>query len=150
MHGIRPIIWAAVVIALAGPPSAQAPPPTGQYDRAQVAAAGIHYGQCVMCHGANGDQIPNVDLRRGQFPTVVSDADLVRLLATGKPGSGMPSFRMLRTDKVTALTAYIRSGFDAMGAAVKIGDPARGETLFSGKGGCATCHRVNGKGPYSA
>jgi putative heme-binding domain-containing protein len=143
-------LWAAVVIALAVPLSAQAPPQAGQYDRAQVAAGGILYGQCVMCHGANGDQIPNVDLRRGQFPTVVSDADLVRLLATGKPGSGMPSFPMLRTDEVTALIAYIRSGFDAMGAAIKIGDPARGEGLFSGKGGCATCHRVNGKGPYTA
>jgi putative heme-binding domain-containing protein len=62
----------------------------------------------------------------------------------------MPSFPMLRTDEVTALIAYVRSGFDAMGAAMKIGDPARGEALFSGKGGCATCHRVNGKGPYVA
>jgi mono/diheme cytochrome c family protein len=141
MHGIRPITWAAaVVITLAVPLSAQAPPQNSQYDRAQIAAGGILYGQCVMCHGANGDQIPNVDLRRGQFPTVVSDADLVRLLATGKPGSGMPSFPMLRTDEVTALIAYIRSGFDAMGAAVKIGDPGRGEALFS----------VNGKGPYTA
>jgi putative heme-binding domain-containing protein len=143
-------IWAAVVIALGAPVSAQAPPQTGQYDRAQVAAGAILYGQCVACHGPNGDQIPNVDLRRGQFPTVVSDADLVRVLATGKPASGMPSFPMLRTDEVTALIAYVRSGFDAMGAAMKIGDPARGEALFSGKGGCATCHRVNGKGPYAA
>jgi putative heme-binding domain-containing protein len=150
MHGIRPIIWAAVVIALGAPVSAQAPPQTGQYDRAQVAAGAILYGQCVACHGPNGDQIPNVDLRRGQFPTVVSDADLVRVLATGKPASGMPSFPMLRTDEVTALIAYVRSGFDAMGAAMKIGDPARGEALFSGKGGCVTCHRVNGKGPYVA
>src|SRR5215510_7882195 len=137
--------WAAVAIALSVRLSAQSPPQTGQYDRAQIAAGGVLYGQCVMCHGANGDQIPNVDLRRSQFPTVVSDADLVRLLATGKPASGMPAFTVLRTDEVTALIAYIRSGFDAMGAAVKIGDPARGQTLFSGKGGCATCHRVNGK-----
>lgn len=150
MHGIRPIIWAAVVIALAAPLSAQTPPQTGQYDRAQVAAGGILYGQCVACHGPNGDQIPNVDLRRGQFPTVVSDADLVRLLATGKPASGMPAFTVLRTDEVTALIAYIRSGFDAMGAAMKIGDPTRGQALFSGKGGCATCHRVNGVGTYTA
>jgi len=150
MNGIRPIIWAAVVIAFAARLSAQTAPQTGQYDRAQVAAGGILYGQCVACHGPNGDQIPNVDLRRGQFPTVVSDADLVRLLATGKPASGMPAFTMLRTDEVTALIAYIRSGFDAMGAAMKIGDPARGQTLFAGKGGCATCHRVNGAGTYTA
>jgi putative heme-binding domain-containing protein len=150
MHGIRPLLWAAVAIALAVRLNAQTPPQAGEYDRAQIAAGGILYGQCVACHGPNGDQIPNVDLRRGQFPTVVSDADLIRVLATGKPASGMPSFPMLRTDEVTALIAYIRSGFDATGAAVKIGDPARGQALFSGKGGCATCHRVNGTGPYAA
>ncbi len=153
MHGTRPVLWAAVLFTLAARLAAQnpAPQPSGQYDGAQIAAGAILYGgQCVACHGPNGDQIANVDLRRGQFPTVVSDADLVRLLAAGKPASGMPPFAVLRSDEVTALIAYIRSGFDAMGAAVKIGDPARGEALFSGKGGCAACHRVNGKGPYAA
>src|SRR6185295_16750480 len=134
MHGFRPFLGAAVAVALAAHLAAQNAPqnPAGEYTRADIEAGSRVYAQCVGCHGANGDQIPNVDLRRGQFPTVVSDADLVRLLATGKPGSGMPSFPMLRTDEVTALIAYIRSGFDAMGAAIKIGDPARGEALFSG------------------
>jgi putative heme-binding domain-containing protein len=152
MHGIRPILWAIVVFTLAARLAAQnAPAQTGQYDQAQIAAGTILYGgQCAACHGPNGDQIAGVDLRRGQFPTVVSDADLTRILANGKPASGMPPFNVLRTDEVTALIAYIRSGFDATGAAVKIGDPARGEALFSGKGGCASCHRVNGKGPYTA
>jgi putative heme-binding domain-containing protein len=31
-----------------------------------------------------------------------------------------------------------------------VGDPARGKALFEGKGQCATCHRVNGKGPRLA
>ena len=34
---------------------------------------------------------------------------MVRLLATGKPAAGMPSFTVLRSDEVTALIAYIRS-----------------------------------------
>jgi putative heme-binding domain-containing protein len=33
---------------------------------------------------------------------------------------------------------------------VKVGDPARGRTVFEGKGGCATCHRVSGRGPRLA
>jgi putative heme-binding domain-containing protein len=153
MHGTRPVLWAAVLFTLAARLAAQnpAPRPSGQYDRAQIAAGGILYsGQCVACHGANGDQIAGVDLRQGKFPTVVSDVDLVRLLATGKPAAGMPAFTVLRTDEVTALIAFIRSGFDAMAVSVRVGDPARGEGLFSGKGGCATCHRVNGRGPYVA
>jgi putative heme-binding domain-containing protein len=72
------------------------------------------------------------------------------VLETGKPAAGMPAFTVLRSDEVTALIAYIRSGFDATGTAVTAGNPGRGETLFSGKGGCATCHRVNGRGPYTA
>ena len=43
--------------------------------------------------------------------------------------------------------AFIRAGFDATATAVKVGDPKRGQTLFEGKGACATCHRVNGRGP---
>jgi putative heme-binding domain-containing protein len=31
-----------------------------------------------------------------------------------------------------------------------VGDAARGKSLFEGKGQCATCHRVNGKGPRLA
>jgi putative heme-binding domain-containing protein len=31
-----------------------------------------------------------------------------------------------------------------------IGDPARGKIVFEGKGACAQCHRVNGKGPRVA
>ena len=36
------------------------------------------------------------------------------------------------------------------GTAVKVGDAGRGQALFDGKGACATCHRVNGKGPRVA
>jgi len=152
MHGFRPLFGAAVVFTLAARLAAQNAPAnqTGASDRTQVAAGAIIYGQCVLCHGVNGDQINGVDLRQGKFLTVASDADLVRLLATGRPGAGMPAFTVLRSDEVTALIAYIRSGFDAMGAAVKVGDPARGQALFSGKGACTTCHRVNGRGAYAA
>ena len=152
MHGFRPFLGAAVAVALAAHLAAQNAPqnPAGEYTRADIEAGSRVYAQCVGCHGVNGDQIPNVDLRRGQFPTVVSDADIVRLMATGKPAAGMPPFSVLRTDEVTALVAYIRSGFDAAGTAVKVGDPGRGEALFSGKGGCGTCHSVNGRGSYSA
>ena len=46
--------------------------------------------------------------------------------------------------------SFIRAGFDVNATAVKLGDARRGEALFAGKGGCATCHRVNGKGPRLA
>jgi putative heme-binding domain-containing protein len=33
---------------------------------------------------------------------------------------------------------------------VKVGDAAKGRAVFQGKGECAMCHRVNGRGPRSA
>ena len=153
MHGLRPLLGAAVAVALAAHLAAQNAPqnPAGQYDRALLeTGARIYAGQCSACHGANGDQITGVDLRRGQFLTVVSDEDLLRVLAAGKPAAGMPSFAVLHTDEVNSVVAFIRSGFNATGEGVKVGDTARGAAIFDGKGGCTSCHRVNGRGAYTA
>jgi putative heme-binding domain-containing protein len=138
----------AVASALAQTPIESHP---GEYDRADVEAGSrLYSSQCVACHGINGDMVPGVDLRRGLFKTVVSDDDLVRLLGTGRPDAGMPSFATLQPREVTGVVAFIRAGFDAAGTAVKVGDPMRGQALFTGKGACATCHRVNGRGPRTA
>jgi putative heme-binding domain-containing protein len=61
----------------------------------------------------------------------------------------MPPFAFQPVE-LDGLLAFIRSGFDVGGIAVKVGDAARGQALFDGKGGCASCHRVNGKGPRIA
>ena len=123
----------------------------GQYDRADIEAGSrLYAGQCAPCHGPNGDLVASVDLRRGTFKTAVSDEDLARLLATGVPAAGMPAFTTLQSRETIAVIAFLRAGFDAVAGAVKVGDPARGQALFSGKGGCATCHRVNGRGPRVA
>src|SRR5258705_12065074 len=152
MHGFRPLLGAAVAVALAAHLAAQNAPqtPAGQYTRADIEAGARIYAQCVGCHGVNGDQIANVDLRRGQFPTVVSDADLVRLMATGKPAVGMPPFTVLRTDEGTTLGAYIRSGFDAAGGAADGGPPRRGGGAFFGEGGGPTGPRAHRRGSRRA
>ena len=123
----------------------------GQYDRADIEAGSrLYAGQCAPCHGPNGDMVASVDLRRGTFRTAVSDEDLARVLATGVPAAGMPAFATLQSRETTAVIAFLRAGFDAIAGAVKVGDAARGQSLFSGNGGCATCHRVNGRGPRVA
>jgi mono/diheme cytochrome c family protein len=81
-------------------------------------------------------QINGVDLRAGKFLTVRTDEDLARVLASGRPAAGMPSFAVLHTDEARAIIAYIRSNFDATAEGVKIGDAARGAAIFDGKGGC--------------
>ena len=122
----------------------------GQYSRTDVEAGQRLYGpQCQVCHGANGDGVPGIDLKLGRFRRASSDDDLARTITSGVPGTGMPAF-VLRPEELLGLVAFIRAGFDPASASVRVGDAARGRALFQGKAGCAECHRVNGLGPRVA
>jgi putative heme-binding domain-containing protein len=119
------------------------------YSSADVANGLRLYGaQCQLCHGANGDTVAGVNLRLGRFRRAVTDDDLARVVAKGVPPA-MPGFSF-SADETRGLIAFIRAGFDPSGTAVKVGNIDRGKALFSGKGGCASCHRVNGVGPRQA
>jgi putative heme-binding domain-containing protein len=116
----------------------------GQYSAADIGSGSRLYGdQCASCHGAAGDAVGGVDLRRGRFRTASSDDDLRRLVRSGV--AAMPAFNFSDAE-LTAIVAFIRAGFDLNARAVKVGDTARGRTVFEGKGGCMSCHRVNGTG----
>jgi putative heme-binding domain-containing protein len=105
----------------------------------------LYRNNCFACHGPDGDSIPGVDFRRGQFKRVASDADLLRVIASGVPGTAMPPSAFNDGNRY-ALVAYIRSMHDTAQSAVGSGDPAHGRAIFEGKGGCQGCHRVNGTG----
>ena len=144
-----PCLGAVVALALWLPAAhAQAP---GQYALADITfGSQIFATQCTACHGANGDSVPGVNFRAGQFKVPVSsDFDLRTIITTGVAGTAMPSFNF-DTAELTEIIAYLRnmSAFDARG--VTMGDAGRGQALFEGKGNCASCHRVNGKGPRVA
>lgn len=120
-----------------------------QYTQAEIAAGyRLYTTQCVQCHGGNGDGISGVDLRRGVFRRATSDEDLGRVISNGVPGAGMPPFK-LEPAELTGVIAFIRAGFDQT-ASVRVGDPARGRTLYEGRGACASCHRVGGRGALTA
>jgi putative heme-binding domain-containing protein len=140
------VLVAAYAVAGAGAQSSQDHTYTSQ--DIQIGSR-LYAGQCATCHGQNGDTVSGIDLRRGQFRRPMSDEDLRRTIAIGVPGTGMPPFN-LQPSEVDGLIAFLRAGFDVSGTAVKVGDAARGKPLFEGKGGCGTCHRVQGKGPRVA
>jgi cytochrome c oxidase cbb3-type subunit III len=147
----RPIVCAAVLFLGALWTSA-----THAQDRAVAyAPADIRYGaqiyaaQCSACHGVNGTQIGGVDLGGGQLRRASSDQDLRAVLANGIPGTAMPPFRF-DPSEVTAIVAYVRNMRNFDSHAGNLGDAARGRAWFEGAGGCASCHRVNGKGPRVA
>ena len=116
---------------------------------ALATGAEVYVENCALCHGPDGTWVPDVNLARGEFPTVVTDADLRRVITEGAAGGRMPAFN-LNADRLDGIIAFMRTGFDPDGEPVTLGDAARGATVFNGAGGCNTCHRVNGVGPYTA
>ena len=122
----------------------------GQYDAAVIEAGRRLYGQqCRACHGNTGDGVPAVDLKVGRFSSADNDEAIAKVITGGVPGKGMPGFTF-DPREVTSLVAFIRAGFDEASLSIKLGNPQRGRALFEGKGECAGCHRVNGKGPRLA
>lgn len=100
---------------------------------------------CQNCHGPDGNEIPGVDLGRGQFKTASTDADLIRIIRNGVPGTAMPPVNMPE-EQAARIVAYLRSVAKNRRSDIAAGDLVRGKALFEGKGKCVTCHRVNGVG----
>jgi putative heme-binding domain-containing protein len=100
---------------------------------------------CSPCHGLNargGARGP--DLTSGRWTHGSSDAEIFRTITSGVPGTQMPA-NGFEDSETWAIVAYLR--YLAPARAVKLeGDASKGEKIFAGSGGCATCHMVNGRG----
>ena len=106
----------------------------------------LYEANCSRCHGAEGNLVAGVDFARGKFLRASTDQDLVRVIRMGIPAAGMPPGKYSDFQAET-IVAYIRSmGGSTLANKPALGDPARGRSLFEGKGGCLACHRVNGHG----
>ena len=118
----------------------------GEYARADIEfGAGLYGENCATCHGANGDQIPNVDLRSGRFRNASTDRDLRRIITTGIPDTPMPP-GAYNAAELTGLVAFIRTMGDVDPGTLTVGDAVRGQAVYNGKGDCASCHRIRGQG----
>ena len=149
MRAVRrsPPLVALLCLAAGGQLMAQAH--VGQYEQADIAfGSALYTTYCVVCHGENGDLFPGVNLRSGEFRHAVSDRDLRGILLTGIPGTAMVA-GAYEAAELVALVAYLRN-MDADIGGVELGDAARGQALFEGKGDCGSCHRVAGQGPRFA
>ena len=116
----------------------------------------LYQSSCAGCHGPGGDMVPGIDLLRNQFRRATSDVEIIRLIQSGIPGTTMPPSSFSET-QAGAIVAFLRSaapgsGRGGAGAAASVprGDMAKGRAIFTGKGECGTCHRVNGVGPRVA
>ena len=124
--------WAqAPVTPNVGPPG---PPPNGEQ---------LYKENCVECHGLEGDAVPDVDLGHGRFRRGTTDPELVGIVLRGIPNTAMPPNNFSEA-QASAIVQFLRA--KARRAAASAGSPAAGQAIFTGKGNCTSCHRVNGTG----
>ena len=113
---------------------------------------GLYQGNCLGCHGNNGDSVEGVNLGKGRFRHASSDEDLIALIRAGIPSTLMVARPQFSYGELRSLVAFLRNmqTGGVLTAAdtreVKIGDAKAGQQLFFGKGGCSKCHGVNGGG----
>jgi cytochrome c oxidase cbb3-type subunit III len=104
---------------------------------------------CASCHGLDGrggERGPNIATRAAVQQ--LSDEETRHVLRSGIPAAGMPAFSALGAPKIKAVMDYLRILQGGGKAASISGDAQRGKLLFSGKGGCAKCHMINGAGGF--
>lgn len=122
-------------IALAqAPPGGAPPPPNGEQ---------LYMENCADCHGPEGDVVPGVDLGHGRFRRATTDPELVGIVLRGIPNTAMPPNNFTEA-QAAAIVAFLRA--KASRAAASAGDAANGRAIFTGKGNCVSCHRVDGVG----
>jgi len=105
--------------------------------------------QCSTCHGLNaagGNESAGPDLTTGQFRHADSDAGLFRVIRDGVRSTSMLGLGADANDQsIWQLVTYLRS-LDVTAGGTPSGSSAAGQQLFTGKGNCARCHMVNGRG----
>lgn len=105
-------------------------------------------GRCAVCHGVDAKGYRGTDLTSGEWMHGGTDADLLRTIKKGVPGTEMPGNPNMSDDEVWMVIAYLRTLADASARAPESGDPGRGEQLFWAreKGNCGQCHMVGDRG----
>jgi len=89
-----------------------APQHPGQCAPADIVNGSRLYGeQRTTGHGATGNLVGGVDLRRSQFWNASSDEDLKKVVSTGLPNAAMPPFTFSASE-LDAVVAYICSGLE--------------------------------------
>jgi len=100
---------------------------------------------CANCHGPDGDQVSGIDLGRNIFRRAKTDQDLIQIIRTGIPGTSMPASDM-PVAQAEQIVSYLRTTAATKRSNTSVGDAMRGKALFTGKGACGACHRVDGVG----
>jgi|HubBroStandDraft_6_1064221.scaffolds.fasta_scaffold87829_2 alcohol dehydrogenase (cytochrome c) len=101
--------------------------------------------RCASCHGADGgggEFGPNIADVRGLAHRDLNVADIIK---NGLADFGMPAFPLPQGD-VDAIAAYVKGLRAPAFEHPPAGGIEAGKNFFFGKGNCASCHLVKGRG----
>ena len=110
----------------------------------------MYLASCATCHGPDGDGVAAANLATGSFRRATTDQELINIIRNGIPGTAMPPSNVPEP-QAALIVAYLRSlpGSIANSKTTGLrGDPVNGKAIFEGKGGCVSCHRVQGNGGF--
>lgn len=108
----------------------------------------LYRGRCAVCHGFDAKGYRGTDLTTGEWIYGGSDAELLRTIMRGVPGTEMPGTTTMHDDEVWSIIAYLRTLAGPGTPAENRGDARRGEQIFwaKDKGNCGLCHAIDGRG----
>lgn len=109
-----------------------------------AAGSSLYQIHCALCHGPQGEGGKGPALAQPILPRAPDDVALLRLLAGGIPLTEMPGSQLPAT-ALAQIAAHVRA-LGRLPPERLPGDPARGAQLYAGKGACATCHAIHGRG----
>ncbi len=107
----------------------------------------LYQFHCSFCHG-KGDDGMAANLVTPNLVHAPTDAYLVNIISNGLPGSDMPPALGMSDQEMLMVAGYVRSLGRTAPTSIA-GDKAKGKALYMGKGGCAGCHMIDGKGGRS-
>lgn len=120
------------------------PDPSVPSDRELEQGRRLFELHCASCHGPRGEGGKGPTLAQPVLPRAGDAESLRKIIRDGISGTEMPSARFDRSD-VPAVAAFVRS-LGRLPPERVPGNAARGAELYAGKGGCAQCHTLDGRG----
>ena len=146
-------LTAAALLVAGGAAAAGAQEVENPYDnegvdrRAGEASYRVH---CSLCHGFDaqgGGETNGPDLTTGRFRRTSTLAGLFDIIRNGVEGTAMLGINPDAPDRVVwQIITYLDTLTPNPSDVDLPGDAAAGEALFSGRGNCASCHMVHGRG----